>query len=298
MSFILEKVTIEEGCRKDILKCLKASEYKFTDCELEPNFFCENVKVEVIVGMNGSGKSSLLELIYRIINNFGVAFQIKYQQYCYNKENAPVIVLDEGRTKSIIDLSTGDTPKELFISGVCASLYYAIDRKPFCIQSRETDVVFKSDREEIVISPWNCADNNQGTFDFQKTQCLCQESFYTLVSSFSIYSFISSNYIAEKGEWLRAEDNTRVYSPHTSWISGVMHKNDGYQMPLVIIPTRSDGGVIDVERERLLAESRFEAMLVRYAVQGVECIKGYLLDSIEYSVSTDSIVRNFYTSPT
>jgi len=71
------------GCK--YLKILKEDEYYFfndwyreengcvvrnDDDAFKRHFFGEKVSVQAVVGKNGSGKSSLLELIYRILNNF------------------------------------------------------------------------------------------------------------------------------------------------------------------------------------------------------------------------------------
>ena len=71
------------GCK--YLKILKEGEYYFfndwyreengcvvrnDDDAFKRHFFGEKVSVQAVVGKNGSGKSSLLELIYRILNNF------------------------------------------------------------------------------------------------------------------------------------------------------------------------------------------------------------------------------------
>jgi len=63
-----------------------------------------------------------------------------------------------------------------------------------------------------------------------------KDFFYTMVINYSHYGFNAN----EMGDW----------------INGVFHKNDGYQLPIVINPMR-DEGKIDINREKDLTTSRF-----------------------------------------
>ena len=96
MSFKLLAIRPLEGCDKEFLKVLKPNEfYKFyndfkfkptsTENEIEVeyintmpcDFFNDNVNnsinISAIVGKNGSGKSSLIELLYAVIYNLSVS---------------------------------------------------------------------------------------------------------------------------------------------------------------------------------------------------------------------------------
>ena len=72
-------------------KCLKPDTYFFNDrlmlteegsiafnpqSRIPKDFFGKNISIQAIVGQNGSGKSSILELIYRLINNFGFMLEL------------------------------------------------------------------------------------------------------------------------------------------------------------------------------------------------------------------------------
>ena len=82
--FCIAALKIGKECSELIRKNLKPGLYLFNNrCRLEndkivlnsefnieDNIYGENIFLHAIVGMNGSGKSSLLELIYRMVNNF------------------------------------------------------------------------------------------------------------------------------------------------------------------------------------------------------------------------------------
>lgn len=46
------------------------------DTSLPDDFFGSNITVQAIVGQNGSGKSSILELMYRAVNNFSFMLEL------------------------------------------------------------------------------------------------------------------------------------------------------------------------------------------------------------------------------
>lgn len=67
MSFKLKKLDILKNCK--YCKKLKPDLYEFLDNDFIDDFYGKNIEISVIVGKNGSGKSSLLEIIFRMMNN-------------------------------------------------------------------------------------------------------------------------------------------------------------------------------------------------------------------------------------
>jgi hypothetical protein bfra3_06227 len=67
MSLKLKKLIIRENCK--YRKKLNPGTYEFLDDDSIDAFYGKNIEISVIVGKNGSGKSSLLEIIFRMMNN-------------------------------------------------------------------------------------------------------------------------------------------------------------------------------------------------------------------------------------
>ena len=67
--FYLKSITIYDQCDEALMKTLQPGTYKLSE-RFPFNLYGENISVCAIVGENGAGKSSLLDILYRIINNF------------------------------------------------------------------------------------------------------------------------------------------------------------------------------------------------------------------------------------
>lgn len=67
-----QKKCLQEGLYffNDLLKDVNGDIKLNNDSLVPKDFYGHNISIQAIVGQNGSGKSSILELIYRIINNF------------------------------------------------------------------------------------------------------------------------------------------------------------------------------------------------------------------------------------
>lgn len=204
-----------------------------------------HVSISAIVGMNGSGKSSIVEFMLRLINNFAA---------------------------SIIGFSSVEVSGRLhYIAGVHGELYFLIDDVPHVLSVEGNNVkiytyekkkntvdknvfirsekpVYQRDIQPKSLSVW------KGKKDVM--EMMLKHFFYTFVSNYSIYAYNVNDFVEE---W-----DCLPHSPTVScWLDGIFHKNDSYQTPVVLTPAR-DKGCIDINVENSLAVERLLGLLVHY----------------------------------
>lgn len=194
--FRLVGILIQKGCRENIRKNLQVgvpyffvNDYCFTpqgllqqnNIEQLPNdFFVDesvpfSLNISCIVGKNGDGKSSLIEIAFRIINNFSYVFGFTINQ------------------KSLS-----------YINGLYATLYYEVDEVLCIIECAGNKVAFKSGRDIVSIHK-----SDKRTLLERKELLKNYEDklFYTLVNNYSLYAYNSEEFKNEDGSkegWLDA----------------------------------------------------------------------------------------------
>lgn len=237
-NFSIVGIYIHNDCAEKYKKVLKSGYFSLNDkytwndekkiiekvdyIKYLPNdFFEENISVSAIVGKNGSGKSSLLDIIYRIINNFAFHF-------------VP--------NKTLIELEN-----------LHADLYFVNNGKKYVVSVKDKDVTF-----------YNISD---------KTKENIEKFFYTIVVNYSNHSLLPQDYLKES--------NT-----NTPWITNIFHKNDGYQVPIVLNPYKDEHGVLGLYTERDLTFSHLQSILIKLSKEEEkkEFIEGYQLDNIYYQL--------------
>lgn len=254
------------------------------------------INLNCIVGKNGSGKSSLVSLEYRIINNF--ACILKY--YC------PLISTDY---------------KLVWASGFEASLYYEMNKEIYCIKIKNnTNFIFNENQDygqdRIQLFGRNVQFNkickrikeinkkynsNLETIDVSfyqpkkllnyfseiKTPLneLSQHLFYTIGINYSLYS----NSIAYD-TWSDIKEK---------WLSKIYHKNDAYFTPIVLVPYKYNGSEINVDKELSLAKERISTLsLLLFSEKKSDFIENLIPSSIEFSLISedeyDQLIKRKY----
>lgn len=187
MSFRIAAIKILDGCEPYVRKKLKegkvylfSSRYKEDkhneltlglNREVVGNIFAQTmynidrevgalkVSVNAIVGQNGDGKSSLLEVMLRILNNFAY-------------------------TRGFLE----DQPTLKYVEGVKAILYYEIDGTIYAIKCDGKTVSWYENGQEILIL---VGDDKQKKRFLQEN--FVPDLFYTMVINYSLYAYTAAS---------------------------------------------------------------------------------------------------------
>ena len=264
-------LNIKEDCNPKLIKTLATGYYPFYTAELSDAFFLRNVSVSAIVGMNGAGKSSLLELIFRMINNFSaclVGNTIK-------RNGADEIYFIPG-VKASLDYEIRGTKGTLYCDDGIVALAYG-DKKYFL---SDPDLTMTDDYRDFEV----CHKPNAA-----KRSEIASYFFYTIVMNYALQAYNSLDYQDEKAEHYQT-DKVIGTSSNGNWMNSMFHKNDGYASPIVLNPYRNQG-VIDMKTETALTKDRLAGILVEAKRKNREFIDGYQLLRIVYAFNPYRVIE-------
>lgn len=287
MNFKLIALRPLEGCSEYIIKNLSTDHIYFFDNNyrvdenggvtqsnnamlLPSNFFytknektsLEHINVQALVGKNGEGKSSLIELLLRVLNNF-------YKQY---------------------EIGTV-TDNLLFAEGVVAEVYFEVNSEILKIYVDSRKVTKLGDRPQIIA---NACINRQMIYDsneFNKENPRRKQDeveldhlFFSMYINYSLYGLDDNEYYLENQcaneHGFPYDEISKInrFIPD-SWLTKIFHKNDGYQTPIVIHPFRIQGQ-IDIKNEKYLISQRLLSLIIEESPKKYNITEDLIADKI------------------
>lgn len=268
--FYIKSITVGERCNKTLYKILHHETYKLAE-ELSYDWYGKNISISAVVGENGAGKSSLLDILYRVINNFS------YLVIAKNKKRRAADPL-------------------YFIPGLYASIDYVINGKECKIECQGESVgIIRGNIK------WYFTNSHKIVPFFERKQYeykaqlnsdslreLLNDCFFTIATNYSLQAFNSSDYAKDNAHSYTDGMNNQGYKSDGNWMDSIFNKNDGYLVPITLNPYRNHG-IFDLNNETERTEDRLASLLLFFKKKSLELLTDYQLKTIEYEFDNYAI---------
>lgn len=273
--FTLKGIYIGEGCK--YRKCLQEGCYYPLENKMPDGFFAPNVGITTIVGQNGAGKSSLLDVLFRMLNNIGFCLYGHVERKA--SDNMSYVLGLNADLHYILNGGNGI----LHCKNRVVALEYGGKKIRFAIRHNKGNKVVK---DELEFKGYE--DYTYPSFTQQKE--VAKIFFYTIATNYSMQAYISQDYKDEPTvsfSW----QSQGILPGESVWMDNLFHKNDGYLCPLVLNPYR-DKGKIDMSNEEHLTTQRLESILIEED-ENHPFLQDYHYDHIIYNLQPRTIQYGF-----
>ena len=279
---------------------LKSKIIKINSPEEELDLYSDNdlrINISAVVGENGSGKSSLIELFFLAIflksvksNMLNISKEIKETRASTTKIDENIQRLEnrvmslQGKNENnerefreiVIKIDAFRKKRERLnhhVESLVEANNFSKSNKIYL------EIYFEIGKEIQKISIYPKGYKNKAKIDeFVLTKDTITEFFYTISLNYSLYG-------------LNALDMGK-------WVERLFHKNDGYLTPVVINPMRTNGN-ININTENYLAQNRILVNLIDKRLHQIQIIDGKEIDSIQFKLPTKKLEQyNYFFKPT
>lgn len=270
-SFNIAAIQVFDDCALHIRKVLSKKWYFFTQqyildknqeniienelYNVPANFFDDKISIQAIVGMNGSGKSCILECVFRIINNISYQILHKIQRH--------------------------DSHELVPVDGIYAEVYFRFGENLFSVGCDKDSYYYRKNGVKT-----NILDNGSINDITPENKNFLSEFCYTIVCNYSQHAYNALT-LPKKEYYTDKETNEKRI-----WLNGLFHKNDGYLTPIVLNPYRVDGN-INFNTENYLANVRLASLFIALKEKNIDLINGYEAVKIRFSYNSKHFRKSF-----
>ena len=257
-------------------------------------FYGEGINIQAIVGRNGCGKSTLMDLLFATANNFAYMIErSKNADTCSSALYLADLYVRIFYTHQASDYVLTIKDKEVYLSILRGEAN--LDERTI-IRNRINEISFYFDPkdEKVLTNEYKC-----GLSTNEERKERLGKFFYTIASNYSIQSYVYQNYLSAHYYLLNKSDGSTIVnreeavSSPQSWIKSIFHKNDGYCKPVVLNPFRDDDGMVIWNNEINLSMDRLTALLIFYTKNRENVLSPYVFKRMKVTYNPVRINLKF-----